>query len=57
MNVSTGALRVSVGLWSWGVKLFQEAAEREAATADLARRVLRFLLRARYDQGLRFSAS
>ncbi len=38
------------------LKLFQEAAEREAATADLARRVLRFLFRARHDQGLRFES-
>lgn len=31
---------------------FSEAAEREEATAELARRVLHYLLRARYDQGL-----
>lgn len=37
------------------LRLFQEAAEREEATADLARRVLRYLFRARYDQGLRFT--
>jgi tetratricopeptide (TPR) repeat protein len=37
------------------LKLFQEAAEREAATAELARRVLEFLFRARNDPGLRFS--
>jgi tetratricopeptide (TPR) repeat protein len=36
------------------LQLFQEAAEREEATAELARSVLRFLFRARYDQGLRF---
>jgi hypothetical protein len=36
------------------LRLFQEAAEREAATAELARRVLRYLFRARHDQGLRF---
>ncbi len=36
------------------LRLFLEAAEREAATADLARRVLRYLFRARHDQGLRF---
>jgi tetratricopeptide (TPR) repeat protein len=36
------------------LRLFWEAAEHETATADLARRVLRFLFRARYDQGLRF---
>ncbi len=34
--------------------LFHEAAEREAATVELARHVLRFLFRARHDQGLRF---
>jgi tetratricopeptide (TPR) repeat protein len=37
------------------LRLFQEAAEREAATAELARRVLRFLFRARHDQGLRYA--
>lgn len=36
------------------LQLFHEVAEREVATADLARRVLRYLFRARYDQGLRF---
>lgn len=36
------------------LRLFQEAAEREEATAELARSVLRFLFRARYDQGLQF---
>jgi len=36
--------------------LFHEAAEREAATADFARRVLSFLFRARHDEGLRFRA-
>jgi tetratricopeptide (TPR) repeat protein len=36
------------------LRLFQEAADREQATADLARRVLRYLFRARYDPGLRF---
>jgi tetratricopeptide (TPR) repeat protein len=36
------------------LRLFQEAAEREEATVDLARRVLGYLFRARYDQGLRF---
>lgn len=39
------------------LRLFQEAAEREEATADLARRVLRYLFRARYDQDLRFTES
>lgn len=37
--------------------LFREAAEREEATADLARRVLAFLFRARFDEELRFAAS
>jgi hypothetical protein len=37
------------------LRIFQEAVEQETATADLARRVLRFLFRARHDQGLRFS--
>ena len=36
------------------LRLFQEAAEREEATAELAQRILRFLFRARADQGLRF---
>ncbi|HEX3527275.1 MAG TPA: hypothetical protein VH988_09420 [Thermoanaerobaculia bacterium] len=39
------------------LSLFQEAAEREEATADLAREVLRFLFRARHDQGLQFTSS
>ncbi len=34
--------------------IFREAVEAETATADLARRVLRFLFRARGDRGLRF---
>lgn len=38
------------------LRLFHEAAEREAATAELARRVLRYLFRARHDQGFRFEA-
>ncbi|MBW8875679.1 MAG: tetratricopeptide repeat protein [Acidobacteria bacterium] len=38
------------------LRLFQEAAEREEATAELARRVLRYLFRARHDQGLRFES-
>ena len=37
------------------LRLFQQAAEREDASADLARRVLHYLFRARYDQGLRFT--
>jgi tetratricopeptide (TPR) repeat protein len=36
------------------LRLFQEAVEREHATAELARRVLRYLFRARHDPGLRF---
>jgi hypothetical protein len=36
------------------LQLFKEAAERETATAELARRVLAFLFRARNDQGLQF---
>ena len=36
------------------LRLFHEAAGREAATAELARRVLRYLFRARYYLGLRF---
>lgn len=39
------------------LRLFKEAVEREAATAELARRILGYLFRARYDQGLRFTAS
>jgi tetratricopeptide (TPR) repeat protein len=38
------------------LRLFHEAAEREEATAELARRVLCFLFRARHDQGLRFES-
>ncbi len=37
------------------LRLFQEAAERETATIQLARRVLSYLYRARYDQGLWFT--
>jgi tetratricopeptide (TPR) repeat protein len=36
------------------LRLFHEAADREAATAELARHVLHYLFRARYDQGLPF---
>ncbi|MFY9820181.1 MAG: hypothetical protein WAM82_02295 [Thermoanaerobaculia bacterium] len=36
------------------LRLFLEAAEREDATPELARRVLMYLFRARHDQGLRF---
>jgi tetratricopeptide (TPR) repeat protein/DNA-binding XRE family transcriptional regulator len=38
------------------LRLFQEAAERDEATAELARRVLRYLFQARDDQGLRFES-
>ncbi len=38
------------------LRLFREVAEREEATAELARRVLRYLFRARHDQGLRFES-
>jgi tetratricopeptide (TPR) repeat protein len=38
------------------LKVFQEAVEREAATAELARRILSFLFRARFDQGLQFES-
>ena len=37
------------------LRLFREAAEQDEATAELARRVLRYLFRARHDPGLRFS--
>ena len=37
------------------LRLFQEAVEREEATAELARRVLRYLFRSRYDQDLPFT--
>jgi hypothetical protein len=36
------------------LRLFHEAAQREAATAELARSILRYLFRARHDQGLPF---
>jgi tetratricopeptide (TPR) repeat protein len=39
------------------LRLFQDAVEREKATAELARRVLVYLFQARYDQGLRFTAA
>jgi tetratricopeptide (TPR) repeat protein len=37
------------------LRLFQEEAERETATAEMASRLLAFLHRARYDKGLRFT--
>lgn len=39
------------------LRLFHEAAEREEATVELASKVLCYLFRARYDQGLRFTSS
>ena len=39
------------------LRLFQNAAERETATTELARRVLQYLIRARHDQGLQFTYS
>ncbi|MES1245868.1 MAG: hypothetical protein ABUT39_29945 [Acidobacteriota bacterium] len=38
------------------LRVFDEAVRQERATADLARRVLRFLFRARHDEGLRFES-
>ena len=38
------------------LRIFHEAVEQEAATAELARRILQFLFRARHDQGLRFNS-
>lgn len=38
------------------LRLFQEAVEREEATAELAYRILAFLFRARYDLGLSFES-
>ncbi len=38
------------------LELFLKAVEQETATADLARRLLRFLFTARYDPGLRFES-
>lgn len=37
------------------LRLFRQAVERQEATAELARRVLRYLFLARHDQGLRFT--
>ncbi len=36
------------------LELFHDAAKRETATVDLARRVVEYLCRARYDRGLKF---
>ncbi|MFL6292078.1 MAG: hypothetical protein ACJ759_14380, partial [Thermoanaerobaculia bacterium] len=37
------------------LQIFREAVEQEAATAELARRILRFLFRARFDEGMQFT--
>lgn len=50
---SKGVHREALG----ALRLFKEAAEREEATAELGRRVLGYLFRARHDEGLRFTAS
>lgn len=39
------------------LRLFHEAVQRESATAELARHLLRYLFRARHDEGLRFEPS
>lgn len=39
------------------LRLFVESVEQDAGTAKLARRVLRYLYRARYDEGLPFTSS
>lgn len=39
------------------LRLFQQAAQRESATAEMARGLLRYLFRARHDEGLRFKPS
>lgn len=49
---SKGVHREALG----ALKLFKEAAEREEATAEQARRVLGFLFRARHDEGLHFES-
>lgn len=38
------------------LRVFEEAVRQEKATADLAQRVLRFLFKARHDEGLRFES-
>ena len=38
------------------LKVFRDAAEQEAATAELARRIVDYLCRARRDPGLKFQA-
>ena len=47
--------RLEIDREAWiALRVFCEAAQREAATVELARRVLDFLLRAQQDPGLRF---
>ncbi|HEV7503488.1 MAG TPA: helix-turn-helix transcriptional regulator [Thermoanaerobaculia bacterium] len=50
---SKGVHREALG----ALRLFKEAVEQEAATAELARRVLGFLFRARHDEGLPFTTA
>jgi hypothetical protein len=38
------------------LQLFQQAADREALTAELARRLVAYLYRARFNPELRFAA-
>lgn len=38
------------------LRVFDEAVRQERATAELARRILRFLFKARHDEGLRFES-
>jgi hypothetical protein len=38
------------------LQVFREAAEKEEADEDLARRILLFLFRARHDRGLKFKS-
>lgn len=38
------------------LRVFDEAVRQERATAELARRILQFLFKARYDEGLRFES-
>jgi hypothetical protein len=47
--------RLEIDREAWmALRVFCEAAQREAATVELTDRVLRFLLRAQQDPGLRF---
>jgi tetratricopeptide (TPR) repeat protein len=49
-----GRIAAGLGRPAAALRLFHEAAEREAATGELARRVLRYLFRAQHDPELRF---